>query len=159
MNMDDLRATDEELRASLDEGLLSLCLAILVYTQNPYRFSTFQWRMKARPRISTQAELADEQEGYGVLVAVVVAVAAFGVDGVGQARRGADPGLCRVELPGARRARRGLCTRARCYSSLLLIFPIGILHMDENGGGRMAEGPRLSRPRSACRCRRRWRAA
>jgi hypothetical protein len=79
MNMDDLRATDEELRASLDEGLLSLCLPILVYTQNPYRFNTFQWRMKARPRISTQAELADEQEGYGVLVAVVVAVAAFGV--------------------------------------------------------------------------------
>ena len=34
---------------------------------------------------------------------------------------------------------------ARCYSSLTFLVTIGILHIKEIGGGRMTEGPRLSR--------------
>ena len=37
-------------------------------------------------------------------------------------------------------------TRAGCHSSLPSGVPIGILHINENASGRMAEGPRLSRP-------------
>ena len=37
-------------------------------------------------------------------------------------------------------------TRARCHSSLLCVTLIGILHVNENEGGIMTEGPRLSGP-------------
>jgi hypothetical protein len=48
--------------AGLDEGLLSLPLSNLLYMENPYSFKKYQWRITARPRISTQAAatIADE---------------------------------------------------------------------------------------------------
>ena len=38
------------------------------------------------------------------------------------------------------------CTRARVHSALIFAAPIGILRINENAGGIIAEGPRLSRP-------------
>ena len=37
-------------------------------------------------------------------------------------------------------------TRARCHSLLECVASIGILHINENAGGIMTEGPRLSWP-------------
>ena len=56
----------------------------------------------------------------------------------------------RVPIAVPQVARRGLLayeyTRARCHSSLECVACIGILHINENAGGIMAEGPRLNRP-------------
>ena len=41
---------------------------------------------------------------------------------------------------------RPVQTRAHCHSLLLFVILIGMLHTNENEGGIMAEGPRLSRP-------------
>ena len=41
---------------------------------------------------------------------------------------------------------RPVRTRAHCHSLLLFVTLIGILHINENEGGIMTEGPRLSRP-------------
>jgi hypothetical protein len=54
-----------------------------------------------------------------------------------------------------RRQARGLCgyTRARFYSPLIVHVTIGVLHTNEIGeGGRIAEGPRLSRPPPPASC-------
>ena len=52
--------------ARLDEGLLSLPLYNLFYVENPYDYKKCQWRITARPRISTQARVARlEALGFG----------------------------------------------------------------------------------------------
>jgi hypothetical protein len=56
----------------------------------------------------------------------------------------------------ARRGEPGLrgYTRARCYSSLQFVAPIGIIHINENGLGAMTEGPRRSRASAVSRASR-----
>jgi hypothetical protein len=41
--------------AGLDEGLLPLSPSNLLYMANPHSYKKCQWRITARPRISTQA--------------------------------------------------------------------------------------------------------
>jgi hypothetical protein len=81
-----LPANQALLQASLDEGLLSLCLPILYYLWNTYSYNTCQWRMTVRPRISTQASLC--LNGFGDRVKVYP---------IGLAADGPTP--CRLLLP------------------------------------------------------------